>query len=172
MTEHSQDTITAALLALALVDGDATKAAEKIEVEGVTPAVLKGWKTKEYRTQYDDIAKRLGQEREAQIVATSRRIAEDASSLEIELIQKVRSQLGNMDGREAAQAARAIADVKAKNVDKFLALTGRDPGDKPEDDVLSLLAAAGKKGWLTLNVPDVVPGVARVPNGALGDGHE
>jgi hypothetical protein len=56
--------------------------------------------------------------------------------------------------REKPQALRAIADVKAKNVDKVLALTGRPvDGKTNETDMGQLLKVLVDRGVFTVAAP-------------------
>lgn len=73
------------------------------------------------------------------------RNARKAAELEEKLLKKIEDRLDKMDDREAASALRAVADMKAKNIEK---LRGGDKPPETEDDALETLAGMAKKGYI------------------------
>ena len=94
-----------------------------------------------------ELARHKADEQEAEMARKLRNNAERAIEIEADLLEKA----ANAQPRDVPQALRAVADVKAKSVDKLMALTGRAPSESGADLGATLASLAGK-GFLRMNV--------------------
>jgi hypothetical protein len=79
-----------------------------------------------------------------------------AGELEAKLLEKIEGRLDSMDGKEAASALQAVANMKARNVEKLRA--GERAPDKV-DDPAELLGSMVRKGYLKLSGPAAALGL-------------
>lgn len=107
------------------------------EIEVVTPTAVE---TQE--------AKQLADRQEADTIDLMRTNMLRAAEIEKTLLERAE----HATGRDLPGALRAVADVKAKNVDKLLALTNRVPGEGAGPDLGELLGKMVDKGYLRVNV--------------------
>lgn len=140
--------------ALAESGGNVRRAAELLafewEVDFEVPAwkTLERWRDQDYAEQYRDLARRQTEATEERTVEALRATALRASEIEAGLLER----LPTVDDKELPAALRAAADVKAKSVDKLLAMTGRSPDRVPEHSIEQLLAGLAAKGLARVNV--------------------
>lgn len=158
--EYTPELVTKGLMALVAHGGNAAAASEElIDDEFQIPASrLREWKTTTHTEQYQQLQKRFARELEDEAVETARGIIKRAGELERKLLDKLEAKIPSMDGRELALAAKQLSDVKSKNVEKVMQLTGRGDRDSGED-FASLLRGLSQLGLVQLNVPLLPPDV-------------
>lgn len=136
-------TVERALLVLAINAGNGSAASRQLAEEGidVDPATLRRWRRETYADQYVRIERTYTHEQEDSIAGIARDNALAAALLEAELIERTRSAMPTMSSKDAAVAARNIADVKSKNIDKLLALKGTPDAREQGGDLATMLRA-------------------------------
>jgi hypothetical protein len=112
-------------------------------------STLRHWRDEDHAEQYRRLAEEYGREaRAGGGRADAQRNMRKAAQLEEELIEA----MAHVPAEQKPQALRALADSKAKNVDKILALTGRpSSGEKPLD-LQGLLRGMEGRGYLKINI--------------------
>lgn len=158
LTRYTPEQVTMALMALVANGGNVAKTADQlIGDEFQVPADrLRAWKNDTHAQRYRDLEERYGNELENEAIQHARTVLGKAAEIELELLEKVRTPSPEL----APQALRAVADVKSKNVNAVLALTGRTPTGQKDTgaDVVKLFQGMVDKGWLKLS-----PGVDLEP---------
>lgn len=160
-TDYSPEQITQALMAMVACGGDARLAAEElIDDEFQVPvATLRRWKSETHADRYMRLEEKYGAELEEITIGKLRKNADRAAEVEAGLLEEMTAEKVAPEMRP--QALRAVADVKAKSVDKLLALTGRPSDGKTSTDTAALIRSLASKGLVKLNVNlDVVEGTA------------
>jgi hypothetical protein len=153
-----RDEIERGLLLLVEHGGNSLKAAES---DGCVWAssTLRKWR-QENPELYRRVELAHTNELEDATKARAQEIAHQAGDLEKQLLNKVEEKIGGMDGREAAQAARAVADVRQKAAATWMTLEGRNPeGSRTKDDTWEMIEAGVRSGVLKL-APAAAPNVA------------
>jgi hypothetical protein len=148
--DYTPAQVTKALMALAAHGGSVAKAAEElVDEEFMVPAsTLRHWRDDVHAEQYRRLAEEYGGKLEREALELMRRNMRKAAELEEELIEA----MAHVPAEQKPQALRALADSKAKNVDKILALTGRpSSGEKPLD-LQGLLRGMEGRGYLKINI--------------------
>jgi hypothetical protein len=145
---YDDEQVTMALMRLAVNYGDVDKTAEElINDEFQVPAeTLRMWKLRDYTEEYRRLVELHNLELEQEMIALARQNARDASEAVHQLIEKVRDKIGGMDGKDAAIAARNLADVKAKSVDKMITLSNRPPRDPEPENLEELVRSMESSG--------------------------
>jgi hypothetical protein len=148
--DFSPEQVTRALRELVAHAGDPTAAAEAlVDDEFQVPvATLRRWKRDTHAEQYRRLEEEYGRELERIAAEQARATIVRAGQIERDLLERVKDAPPDV----APQALRAAADVKSKNVDKLLALTGRAGMAPAPSDFGSLLRHMQARGYVKLNV--------------------
>lgn len=142
--QYSPEQVTGALMQLVANGGNAAQTAKQVEIPEQT---LRAWKNDVHSEQYRRIEDNHGRELERQAVEQARETIVRAGEIERELLEKARTARPDV----VPQALRAVTDVKAKNVDRMLALTGRPVQPKEtQGDIVQLLKTMMDKGYVRL----------------------
>jgi hypothetical protein len=148
VTDATPEQIDRGLQALVEAGGNSRKASEK---SGIPDSTLRSWKHAQPE-KYRRMELSYFDELEDATRSRAQEVAHTASDLEADLLQKVREQIPRMDGKDAATAARAVADVKAKAINTWTSLSDRNPeGSREPDDGWEMIAAGVRKGYLKLS---------------------
>jgi hypothetical protein len=155
--KHTDEQVRLALTVLVANQGNAQDAVRQINDEGlngevvapISPQMLQSWRDDLYSEVYLDIERTHGQSVEDEIVNRSRDIARRAAEIELEMMERIRTET---QPRELPVALRAVADLKSKSVDTVMKLTGRDKQEAATGSLESLVASMEGKGYLHLNV--------------------
>lgn len=149
-TDYTPEQITLGLMAVAAHGGDCTVAGEELldDEFQVPVATLRRWITQTHAERYKQIVQEHGHELEQHTVEILRGNAKKAAEIERDLLDDMKT----VPLEQKPQALRAVADVKAKSVDKLLALTGRPTDGAPPSDLPALLRSMAAKGVVKLNV--------------------
>lgn len=110
-----------AFLAVAQHGGNATKAADELDVTATT---VRSW-LKRWPDRYSELQQRHRREIEDELVESTRRTALLAAEVEQKALEATLVELDAKRVREPHQAAKNAALTKGVNVDKLLTLTGR-----------------------------------------------
>ena len=111
-----------ALLELALMNGNVSRAAKKV---GVNVSTLTAWRDK-FPERYEDIQARIAPMVEKQIVAQARVNARKAAQVAESLLEKVdEDELSLSDRAQAAKAFQQVSIGMGVQIDKTLLLEGR-----------------------------------------------
>jgi hypothetical protein len=142
-----------ALVALVKAGGNSEKAVRDGDVHA-DPRMLRKW-----RQENPELYRRLEQQHFSGVEEATRSQAQQtahaASDLEADLLARVREKLPGMDGKDAANAARAVADVKKKAVDTWTALTDRNPdGNQPDEDPWEIIRKGVAAGVFKLTLSE------------------
>lgn len=151
--DYTPRQVTTALMQLAANAGNVAKTVRDVASDvGVTEGTLRAWKNDVHSEQYRRIEETYGQQLEHEAIQRARARLAEADEAEGELLQKVRESKGDL----VPQALRAVADVKAKNGNLLMQLTGRPvaPRDQSGGDVVKLLQTMVDKGYLRM-APEV-----------------
>lgn len=177
---YTPEQVTMALMSMVAHGGDVSAVAEElIDEEFQVPApTLRRWKNETYAERYRELELKYADELEQITIEKLRRNAEAAAKVEAQLIEDIGR---GVPPEQRPQALRAIADSRAKSVDKLLAMTGRDPsGGRDAPDFGELLRSLAAKGLVKVNVElgagqeepavdaDVVDEPAQLGNGEAG----
>lgn len=149
--DFSPEQVTRALRELVAHAGDPEQAAEAlVDDEFQVPvATLRRWKRETHAEQYRRLEEEYGRELERIATEQARATIVRAGQIERDLLERVKDAPPDV----APQALRAAADVKSKNVDKLLALTGRAGYGAPQaTEFGALLRHMQGKGYVKLNV--------------------
>lgn len=166
--DYSPEQVTMALMAMVAHGGDVKAVAEElIDEEFQVPApTLRRWKNETHAERYRELELKYAAELEQITIEKLRRNAQLAAEIETELLERVR----NAPVEQSAQALKAVADSRAKSVDKLLALTGRDPsGGGAQPDLTELLRSMAAKGLVKINVELEAPRDEPVDAEVVGD---
>jgi hypothetical protein len=147
----TREQIEAGLQALIEAGGNSRKAAEET---GTPERTLRLW-----RVENPDAYRRMEtiyfDELEEATRSRAQETAHHASDLESRLLKHVEDRIDRMDGKDAANAARAVADVKKKAIDTWTALQDRNPdGNGPKEDGWEMIKGGVRAGVLKLT-PEV-----------------
>lgn len=136
-------TVTRALLQLVANAGNVAKTAKEV---GVPESTLRSWKNDLHSEQYRRLEEDHGRELELQAADQARQTIVRAGEIERELLERARQAQSDM----VPQALRAVTDVKAKNVDRLLSLTGRpvQPRDSDGNDLIGLVKSMVDRGYV------------------------
>lgn len=158
---YTPEQVTKGLMAVVAHGGNVAAASEElIDDEYQIPAArLREWKTTTHTEQYRQLQDRAARELEDEAVETARGIIKRAGELEQAVLDRLEDKIQSMDGRELALAAKQLSDVKSKNVEKVLQLTGRGGERESGEDFASLLRGLSQLGLVRLNVPLLPPDV-------------
>lgn len=139
------------LLALVASNGSPEEAYVKLTEEGIDLPTESLTQIKlEHPERYRQLEDQYGRDLELEIILRARQNALRASEIEATLMEDMLK----AGEREKPQALRAIADVKAKSVDKALALTGRPTdGKQAQTDMGQLLKVLVDRGVFTVAAP-------------------
>lgn len=139
------------LLAIIASNGSPEDAYVKLTEEGLDLPIESLTEIKlSHPERYRQLDEQYGRNLELEIILRARQNALRASEIEAQLMEDMTS----VGDREKPQALRAIADVKAKSVDKVLALTGRPTdGKRAESDMGQLLKVLVDRGVFTVAAP-------------------
>lgn len=142
-----RETIEAGLLLLVECGGNSSAAAKSAKnVGGYSSVTFRNWRQAQPET-YRRLELAHTNELEDATKSRAQEIAFTAGDLEMDLLAKVRDKLPGMSGKDAAAAARAVADVKVKSIDKWMTLEGRNPeGSRGEEDGWKLIEGAVRSG--------------------------
>lgn len=155
--DYTPEQVTRALVELAGHGGNCQAASEAlVDDEFMVPvATLRRWKREVHAEQYRKIEDEQGRELERVAAEQARLTIVRAGQLERDMLEEMTPDRVPKEVRP--QALRAIADVKSKNVDKLLQLTGRPVTNTQPSDFAQLLAGMAAKGIVKLNV-SIEPG--------------
>ena len=140
---QSPEKVTEALLQLVANAGNVAKTAKQVDLPEQT---LRHWKNDTHAEQYRRLEEQHGRELELQAIDQARQTIVRAGEIERELLEKAKDSRPDM----VPQALRAVTDVKAKNVDRLLSLTGRpvQPKDPGGNDLVALMQSMVDRGYL------------------------
>lgn len=140
--------VTTALMALVANAGNVAKTCRDLGDDAPAQATLRKWSQDTHAEQYRRLEKDYGEQLEQMAVAQARQMVVKAGEIEAQLLDE----MGGMPREMKPQALRAVADSKAKNIDKMLALTGRPVAPKSNDggDIVKLMQSMVDKGWLKM----------------------
>lgn len=147
--KFSDEQITQALMTLVACSGNPRRAAEAVDFD-VSPDTIRKWRDQIHAERYQRMQEEHGQQLEVEAIALARENAVKAAEAERKMIERTEA-LTAPD--LVSGALRALADSKAKSIDKVLALTGRPVS--PKDDGANLgkmLESMVAKGYLKVNV--------------------
>jgi hypothetical protein len=153
MTELEPSVVDKVLLALVESSGMAEEAYVRLTEQGIDlPAESLTEIKLAHPERYRQLDDQYGRKLETEIILRARQNALRATEIEATLMEDML----NAGEREKPQALRAIADVKAKSVDKVLALTGRPTDGKGggEADMGQLLKALVDRGVFNVAPPE------------------
>lgn len=157
MSELEPSVVDKVLLALVASSGAPEEAYVRLTEEGIDLPVDSLTEIRlAHPERYSQLDKQYGHNLEVEVVLRARQNALRASDLEDKALAKVEEALGapKIDNKDLAQLLRATADVKAKSVDKALALTGRPTdGKRSETDMGQLLKVLVDRGVFTVAAP-------------------
>jgi hypothetical protein len=146
-SQHTAEEITRALATLVECHGNSNEAAKQT---GIPAGTLRRWRTSSHSAEYERLEAAHGKEIEDELVARWRENARRAGEVEAKLIERTESAMMTMSSKDASAAARNMADVKSKSIDKVLALTGREPTAKPIEDFMVLVEHMQARGFITV----------------------
>lgn len=150
----SREAIDLVLQAMAECQGNVKLASDMLvfdwEVDFDPPSwkTMERWVKEDYAERYQDLVRRKIAKTEDETVDKLRSTALRAAEVEAGLLER----LSGVDDKDLPSALRAAADVKAKSVDKLLAMTGRSPDRPPEHSMEQLLAGLAARGLARVNV--------------------
>ena len=152
---YSPEVVQTALVVLAAVNGNATRASYALSHQKgirVHPATLRHWSKISHADRYLEIREAASahlEQRLAQDLLDVAMIATDAERSAVELAQR-RIQSGKED--DPARAAANLSRVSQSAIDKMLGLTGRPVHSNENQDVEALLRGLVSIG--VLKAPD------------------
>lgn len=150
---YKPEDVQKALRALLAFGGSAGAASTALQVEyGLTvpPETLVQWRDIEHAEEYAGLQQEHGQDLEDAMVREIRDVTRQAMAVERLAIEKAASTLALARPAEAAQIALNMSKIKAGNIDKLLALTGRPQQITEHRSATELLRALQSKGVLAL----------------------
>jgi hypothetical protein len=161
MTSYTPEQVTKSLMAVVAHGGNCSQAAEElIDDEFMVPeSTLRLWKNETHVERYAQLQRRAAQELEDQAVDVARRIINRADALAERALDQLDGKIDGMDGKELALAVQKLADVKSKQVEKLMALTGRGDGRGEGEDLAQLARGLAQAGLLKVHV-ELGPGDA------------
>lgn len=135
---------------LVVNDGNASKTARDLKESGwsLDVATLRRWR-EEYSELYGDLERKASAVQESELVAMLRSRAHRAAEIEEDLLEKAANV---MHSRDIPQALKAVSDVKNKNIDSLMKMTGREPSKGESQDLESLVASMASSGYARLTV--------------------
>jgi hypothetical protein len=151
MMDLEPSVVDKVLLAIVASSGSPEDAYVKLTEEGIDLPIESLTQIKlAHPERYRQLDEQYGRSLELEIILRARQNALRAVEIEAQLMEDMTT----VGDREKPQALRAIADVKAKNVDKVLALTGRPvDGKTNETDMGQLLKVLVDRGVFTVAAP-------------------
>lgn len=164
-TDYTDEQISEALIAMVASGGNAAEASRRLAENDppleVPPRTLRSWRSDVHADRYRRLDLDYTSQLEEQIVAHARENARRAAEVERQLIERTSARVEQLDGKEAAIAAKNMSDVKSKNVEKFMALTGRQPTTPADQGMLQLVMGLVDRGILTPREPGLIEGPSK-----------
>jgi hypothetical protein len=143
---YTADELELALNILAMEGGRPTRTAELLASQGVKipPQTLSDWKTR-WADRYHDICTNLQEQRAERMAARAEDVAIRAAELELELLDQLAAQKGQLKAAETAGAIRNVTTTKTLNVEKVINPLRNRPSHITEirnsDEILRALEA-------------------------------
>lgn len=141
-TASSTEDVEVGLTTLAACDGNCSKAARQT---GFSAATLARWRTKHHE-RYLELQEELVPQVRARVAERSLQIAGKAADLEDEALDKLRDQLGDLEGRELSNALRNISTTKGISLTH--ANNFQSPPEQPKEqtDIAAVIAGLQRLG--------------------------
>lgn len=140
--------ITKSLTILAFWGGNYSAALKEIRADGgvLAEETLKGWATGKYAEDYEQIKDNFRQDFQEEVVSQMREVIRNSTQAELDAIQQTLDNIKGETGKNAAQAAYYLSQVKKNNVEKLQSMTGQPTHiieDRTPDAALRSLVQRG-----------------------------
>lgn len=164
MPRYDEKQVRTALLALLGNAGNLRATSEQVFGQDTAqpfqvPAdTLRKWRDDNYADLYVELERNYGAEINSELMARMRENAFAAAAAEKLAIEELVKMIKTPAQRHnLPAAARAVADIRAKSVDKIKSMSEQPQGEVREAPLLEHIAAMQKLGYLSVNIP-VPPG--------------
>jgi hypothetical protein len=134
---YSASKVIEGLTVLARLAGNSSQASR---VTGVSHTTLDDWRRR-FPNRYADVADRLAQAVEADVIRDTRELAARLSETEFLALQRTHEKLEQGNDKEPATTLRNLAVTKGIQIDKNLVLTGRPTQISESRDAAELIKA-------------------------------
>jgi hypothetical protein len=149
--EYRPEQIRKGLQVLVIEEGNSRAAARWLaDNSDIRPdrTTLERWR-QEYSEVYDELERKKAQVEEDEIVAMLRSRVHRAIEIEDKLLNIVAD---TKHVKDAAQALRAVSDVKGKGIDSLLKMTGRSPEGGQSENLETIMGQMVAGGYASMTV--------------------